>query len=239
MNSDGIVLAIWIGSAAVIFLACLLFKGSPDWSRLRFLLGDEAGSSHALGYALGLPIFGMILLLFVETTLLLVGKVGTMYAAHAGARSAVVWSSARPESIREAKIQDAICYAMAPFASGNAIIAGQLPSRPGAEADLYDAYSRYAVNPVLSRGYIAAKARTAYALTRYRVTYSPSTSRSSVLMTEVRFDAPLHSRIIGAALGRRESGRSFYTRTITSSVTMPEDRGRAADGGVGIDYHSH
>jgi len=239
MDSDFVVLVVWIGAAAVLTLACVAFQGCPNWSRLRDLPHDEAGSSHALGYALGFPIFGMFLLLFVETTLLLIGKVGTMYAAHAAARSAVVWSSAHPESIREEKIRDAACYAMAPFANGNSLYANQLPPRPDKEADLYEAYSLYAANSILSRGYIAAKARIAHELTTCQITLLPSPGRSAVILANVRFEAPLYSRIIGVVLGRRESGRSFYTRRITSSATMPEDRGRSADGGVGIDYHSN
>src|SRR5262245_49854582 len=60
---------------------------------LRELWRDEGGASYTLSYVLAVPVYLLFICIVAEMTLLLVAKVGTLYAAHAGARSSIVWRS--------------------------------------------------------------------------------------------------------------------------------------------------
>lgn len=88
------------------------------------LVSDDAGLSYTLSYVLAIPVYLFFLLIAYEATWLLIAKAGTMYAAHAGARSAVVWDTAIPpgseggaDRVRRQRIAQAVATAMAPFAT--------------------------------------------------------------------------------------------------------------------------
>ena len=88
------------------------------------LVRDEEGGAYTLSYVMVVPIIMLLMCLIVETTLMLSAKLGTVYAAFAGARVASVWSSAADWDRAEQRIEQAAIKAFVPFASGSSTGAG-------------------------------------------------------------------------------------------------------------------
>src|SRR5690242_5021661 len=86
---------IWFVSVAVVLkmLAATLRRWRrPCWSELA---RGEEGVSYTLSYVMVFPFYFLFVCVVFEVTWLLMAKIGTLYAAHAGARSQVVWASAQ------------------------------------------------------------------------------------------------------------------------------------------------
>ncbi len=89
----------WLGLLlASCLVLWLLARGSTarfEWSRLRRLHGDQAGSAQTLSFVLTLPLFVCVMLFVVQVSQLMIGQVVVEYAAFAAARSAIVWIPAK------------------------------------------------------------------------------------------------------------------------------------------------
>jgi hypothetical protein len=115
---------IWACCLATMVVFVYRSVARYGWPNLRHFLDDERGASYALPYVLTFPVVMLIFCLIVQTTLILLVKMGTMYAAYASARAAIVWRSSDPED--EAKGAEAARFyagraaalAMTPFSSG-------------------------------------------------------------------------------------------------------------------------
>jgi len=127
VRSVGDVWIIWLGS--LLLLACLVYRATArlGWRRLKRLCTDERGASYALPYVLTFPIYLLLVCLMIQATMMLIVKMGTVYAAYAAARSAIVWRSAEPFAASNARARAvaqknayrAAAMAMAPFGSGH------------------------------------------------------------------------------------------------------------------------
>src|SRR5215468_4394074 len=65
----------------------------PDLARLA---RDEEGVSYSLPFTILVPFYLFFVIAVFEIGFVLLAKIGTKYAAHAGARSATVWRWADP-----------------------------------------------------------------------------------------------------------------------------------------------
>src|SRR6516225_2131077 len=113
---------IWlIWSVGVVMLLRLTWQALRRWSRpcWRELLCGEEGLSYSLSYVLVFPLYFLFACMVFEATWLLLAKIGTLYAAHAGARSQVVWSSAQPANLRTTRTNQAVWTALTPFVTGD------------------------------------------------------------------------------------------------------------------------
>jgi len=124
---------VWIASVA-LFLVLTVYglrtlSKIPirDWQgKLRGLLRGESGAAYSLSFAMVFPIYVLIIALILEATFMLVAKMGTMYAAFAAARSAIVWTTVEKPNDRVNDLtltswgmaKKAAVQAMVPFASG-------------------------------------------------------------------------------------------------------------------------
>jgi hypothetical protein len=96
-------------------------------ANLRRFLACEEGASYALPYVLTFPIFVLLMAVFVQASLILICKIGTVYSAYSAARVYIVWQSAAEDvsaggqSVDFAKFKSArsASLAMVPFASSN------------------------------------------------------------------------------------------------------------------------
>ena len=112
--------AAWAVSLAVLVRGLTRARPAARRPALLALARCDRGASYSLAYVFVVPIYLLFLCVVVETSMLLVAKVGTMYAAHAGVRSAVVWQSASHKDgpdVRGARIRQSVRTAMAPFVS--------------------------------------------------------------------------------------------------------------------------
>jgi hypothetical protein len=197
----------------------------------------EEGVSYTLPFVLLVPFYLFFVLIVFETAFLLLAKIGTMYAAHAGARSAVVWQSAQPEALRQPRVQQAVLTALAPFAVDNRASAGGTAAEAVEFANAYTAASSpgqavpttlglpadYSPQGLQNR-YGSAADRTTIA-----IDWGTGKPNSDVSVT-VTYSAPLHVPVVAAWLGRQY--------TMTSTATLPSEAPRSADGTLGIGYQS-
>jgi hypothetical protein len=233
--------AVW-----VIWLFGLLLLGwlflracrSWRWPAWRSLHCDEEGASYTLSYVITIPIYFLLVCVVLESTLILYAKLGTMYAAYAGARSTIVWQSAKPESLRQERPRQAVFTALAPFASASPQhTATQGPTPPDAArhvAEFVTAFQMHARDntsaATLSRKYLSAAART-----RIDVDVDDSRTDGDVRVT-ITYRAPLYIPGAGRLLAPNRSWP--YEYPITSKAVLPNEVPVSANKTLGIDYKS-
>ncbi len=207
------------------------------------LLRRQRGVSYPLGYVMVAPFYLTIMLFAVEVGFLLFTQLGTHYAAHMAARTAVSWRDAQPEWQRETRVCQAAAKAMAGFVGGRQReIDAAGPGRPGAgyEADDFaDAMQQYLGGAApehgfLRRKYLHADARLALDIdpplsARLRDPHAETT-------VTVRFRAPLYLPLVSRFLD--DDGAAPYEFPLTATATLPGDGPLSRDGTIGIDYHS-
>ncbi|MBL8798566.1 MAG: hypothetical protein JNM56_32015, partial [Planctomycetia bacterium] len=140
---------LWLsGLVLLAVLTCRALRGCR-WSACQnFLLAEEEGAAYSLAYVMTFPIYLALVCGVIETSLILVVKIGTVYAAYASARSAVVWSSAEPANQRQTRAERAMVHALTPFASSNSLhasragVGGQMPAGAREYAEAYRKYAR-------------------------------------------------------------------------------------------------
>jgi hypothetical protein len=211
---------------------------------------DEEGASYMLSYVIVIPFYLLFLCLVVEATFLLVAKVGTLYAAHAAARSAVVWQWAQPQDLRQDRISQAVFTAMAPF-SPSARRYFDAPLPPGAlrqATEWVSAYRMAAATAQAQAGPRRPYQRTQespqqlmqhYLVASVRTTWKVDIDRTrpdGLVRCTVTYRAPLY--IPGSARILDPDGRWPYEYPITSTATLPAEGPRTPLGTLGIDYMS-
>jgi hypothetical protein len=200
-------------------------------------LHREEGVSYTLPFVLLVPFYLFFVLIVFETAFVLLARIGTMYAAHAGARSAVVWQSAQPQSLRTPRVQQAVWTALAPFVTDTSASA-----RGGSPEAVQFASAYAACAPPRQGGQSVLGLPGDYAPQSLQNRYGCATARSTVAIAwgtgkpnsdvsvTVTYRAPLHVPIVAAWLGRQF--------TMTSTATLPSEAPRSADGTLGIGYQS-
>ena len=229
---------VWLAAVAVILRMtshALRRWNRPNWTELA---RGEEGVSYSLSYVLVIPFYFLFACMVFEATWLLLAKIGTLYAAHAGARSAVVWSSALPQGKRSPRIHQSVWTAMTPFVtgspdwlhmSGDASI--QSVEYAGAYRSYYKSGDKYADAPftTLASRYLTAASRTS-------CQWQVDKPQAGDLTVTVSYRAPLHIPGVARILARGGAASREYQ--ITSSATLP-DEAPANDGKtLGIDYQS-
>ncbi|MCE9603761.1 MAG: pilus assembly protein [Planctomycetia bacterium] len=197
----------------------------------RELVACEAGVSYTLGFVITIPIFALLICLVVDLSLILVTKIGTMYAAYAAARSAVVWApSGVGSDVVEAKARLAAVQAMTPFASGTAAHAPQIAVPPEA-AEFVAAYRAYAANP-LNDAYLTSKYR--YAAWASSLEVAGGKVPADNLRLTLDYRAPFHLPGIGRLLGARQSADGPFVMSVRSVVELESHapHGPSAAGGT-------
>ena len=204
---------VWLASVLVVLK--LSVQALRRWRRPRWaeLARGEEGVSYSLSYVLVFPFYLLFVCLVFETTWLLLAKVGTMYAAHAGARSAVVWASAKPDNLRTTRINQSVWTAMTPFVTGS-------PSWLSVQGDAFGQSLEYAAayDFYVSSGDPNAKPPFTTLTNRYltaasRTTWSPpnfnNVPANGDLTLTVTYRAPLHipgaARILSTNVWRKTS----------------------------------
>lgn len=116
---------VWLLGATLMTYLIVRAGRQRRWRNFSGFLTSERGAAYALPYVLTFPIYLLIICVMIQATMILMVKMGTMYAAYASARSAVVWRSAEVANaaLTESDVQDrarkAAALAMVPFASSH------------------------------------------------------------------------------------------------------------------------
>lgn len=239
-----------LGGAAVVVAGLIQAFRHFRIPSLAQVRDEEDGASYMLSYVMVIPFYLLFVCLVVEATFLLVAKIGTLYAAHAAARSAVVWQWAQPANLRDSRTNQAVFTAMAPFSPSarryfdRAAPAGALQqasewvyayrmSAAGAvaQAGPRRPYTRTEESPQqLMQHYLVASVRTTC-----RIEIDRTRPDGNVRCT-ITYRAPLY--IPGSARILDPDGRWPYEYPITSVATLPAEGPYTQTGTLGIDYQS-
>jgi len=255
-NSDA--LAIWLTSSTV--LAVLIYRSIHYgcWRAVRAFLADEGGASYALPYLMTFPIYLLTVCLVVQSTMIMLVKIGTMHAAHMAARSAIVWRSGTPDSdlanlvLANEKARQSAAVTMTPFSSGleshRNVFQFDMVAKirsvvavPGSY--VYDGLYRQLVgntnagSRVLKPTYVRAKYQYAAAMTD--VTFESHVNEfSKPIIVRVNHRMPIYIPGVGRILGTRHWGGRFYYRDVESVATLPLETPESPDLQLGIGYDS-
>jgi hypothetical protein len=207
---------------------------------------EEGGVAYSLSFAMVFPIYVLIVALILEATFMLIAKTGTLYAAFAAARSAIVWTTVEKPSDRYSEItgksknmaQQAAVQAMVPFASG--LHQGNSSNNQAATNYLkaYQAYSEGKSN-----------IRDEYVVNKYvYANRAVQTSLKSVGNGEIwkkdveaviSYDAPFLLPYIGKLFGgkiKTINGVKVTVLTIQSQVSLLTECPMNDKGSLGISY---
>ncbi len=193
------------------------------------LLKDEGGGAYTLSYVMVIPILMLLTCVIVGTTLMMCAKVGTVYAAYSGARTATVWSSASTNwSDAEARIEGAAIQSFVPFAGGT----NAQGSPPGVASTYAKSYAEFTNDPV-SESYVTAKYANAANGLKVTTNGPPSSHDADIKITvEYRFRFNMPG--IGKLLGEKD-GEGYYF-PVTSTATLQNEGPKNARQDLGIGY---
>lgn len=206
--------------------------------RARQILVGESGLSYTLAFVLTMPIYFLTCLLVGELTLLLMTKIGSVYAAYAGARSATVWENME-EDLKNRRVRQSIVNALAPFAMSGENRFGSA-GLPDGDAPLHaleyvHVLSRYSGEDVESLRvgvhYLKVDARTEYEIE------IPTKEYGADLTCRVTYRAPFLTPGVARLLDPDHTWP--YEYPITSEVTLTLERPLSEEGTLGIDYEAY
>ena len=214
-RSVELVWALWL--AAIVGAAIV----ARYWSTCRIrrsprdLAACEQGAAYTLGFVITVPIFALLICLVVDLSLILVAKIGTMYAGFAAARSAVVWQpSGVSADVVQRKARIAAVQAMTPFAS-SAVAHAPSTSVPPEAAEFVAAHRAYGANPG-DDAYLTAKYRYAAWATSLNV-QGGRTPQENLRVT-LDYRTPFHMPGIGRFLGAKQSDGGPFVMNVKSVV---------------------
>lgn len=253
---------IWLLSTSALTFVVYRALRVNQWSKWSQFFKEERGASYALSYLMTFPFYLMLVCWVIQSSMILLVKIGLTHAAHSAARSAVVWRSASLRSnadgllLANEKSQHAAAMAMVPYASG---------LREHAKLYLLDPQymngGRYAIATAEAVGYeklfrefakhseaggSAPKSdfvhrKYIYAAMMTKVTLQPHRFNfNEPLRVTVSFRMPLHIPGTGRVLGSLHWTGLGYYRDVTATAALPLETPDTEDPrrGLGINYDS-
>ncbi|MFM8272248.1 MAG: TadE/TadG family type IV pilus assembly protein [Gemmata sp.] len=214
------------------------------------------GASYSLPFVLVVPIYLMFIIGAIEVAFLMLARIGTQYAAHAAARSAVVWRGAKPAHLRDQRPHQSAAAALAAFVGGRERELETAGPAPAWAAQLGDEFATAtqtfaapaaADDPAIPRPY--QRSRTPPDADFLRRKYQIAAARSKVevkavepnnprtpLTVTVTFRAPLYMPVVSRFLDPDK--RAPYEYPLSAAVTMAADGAVTKDGQMTVEYHS-
>ena len=217
-------------------------------SRIRFrlpsqLASDETGAAYSMSFVFMIPLYLLFCGLMLEITFLIIGKIGTVYGAYAGARSASVWDGLQDPDLAAQRLHQAVCSGVAPFATSVGFDpAASDSSSAGVPFHAVRAAEDYAVamqksahdQDLDTAELVGHYLRICHRVTVQRQLHSRD-GKHEVIVT-VDYRAPLI--FPGVAKLFDEDHRSPYEYKLTSTIHMIRSIPVSKKNTLGIDYHS-
>lgn len=229
--------ALWLISLTlgVVVIWRLVKKRSRfRWAELR----GEQGVSYTLSFVITMPVYALILVTIAETTMLVLAKVGTVYAAYAGSRSLVVWETMQPSNLRDDRVRQAVVTALSPFViSSNASGSenGTPPGNAQKHAESYVDQLEEFSGETVRREKLINHVKNVSARTTI-TPQIPNRRHGEEAWVDVEFRAPLFTP--GAARLLDPDRKYPYEYPIKSSVRMTLECPETPDQKLGIDYRA-
>lgn len=255
-RSVEIVWMVWVVSVILFFV--MTVRGIRRLKKLSLrnlsksigrFLSSENGGHYPLSFVLVFPIYVLIVALILEASFMLVAKMGTIYAAFAASRSAIVWTTVEKPSDRNgditgrsrSKARQAAVQAMVPFSSG--LHPGNSSNSQKASSDYLKAYKAY------TQGESKNKVRDEYVLNKYRyadgaVSVSLASQGNGEIWKKdveatVSYEAPFLLPYVGKLLGGKQKaigGAKVTCLTIQSKAALLQECPMNDKGALGIRY---
>lgn len=89
---------VWLGCSSILATLLITALRRLRGERLRQFLHDESGAGYALPYVMTFPVYLLLVCLVIQSTIIIMVKTGTIYAAYAAARAAAVWRIVPPDT---------------------------------------------------------------------------------------------------------------------------------------------
>lgn len=237
------VIVLW--SVSFLVVATITFRAIRNfsWTALTVLLRDDSGAAYSFKYVLTLPVYVLFIALFIELSFIMTCKMGTVYAAFAGARVGIVWDSENSESEVNAQVNRAARRAFVPFASGLTQIRTNQAS-PASNSEVqeyvqtYSEYNKAVQNDRVFQRYVAAKYRYAMSEVKAEIDRSPGPSGDpwdEDFSVTVRYSYPFGTLGIGRAIGQK-GPNGLYVFPISTTVTLKTELPQNKDTSLGIDF---
>lgn len=237
------VLPIWcIWLASMVVLTAVIQRSTRNlrWRDFQKLLRDECGSAYTLSYVLCFPLYMLLICLIIEASLVLIVKIGTIYAAYASGRTAIVWLNAAPD-LANKKIRQAACNAMTPFSSSNSTHLARLGGVSGLNwttgFQLNAAYRLYAQKARATSSYLRAKADLAAAATKVSWNPEKPVENQDVTLT-LTYRMPLHIPGAARVLGYPDGVYPIQTTVVLQNEGAKRVPGQDPRFPMGIHYRS-
>lgn len=242
-----VVVFLFIVGCIALSLTARTLKIAPDRLKIRRLLHDEDGAVYSLSLVLALPFYVLVIATIAECALMITVKLGTINAAYAASRAAIVWKAAEVDSTKQdAMIHLAAAQAMTPFASSK--LMHLEPTGPAnsiasvAGDDYYQAYRAYSAGNA-PPDYLKRKLQFALAATEVKIeetSHAAGHDFEADLRVTVTYEKPIDLPVIGRFLGAIASwsGAKFFTRRIESTLVLQKEAPKSASRTLGINYDS-
>jgi len=234
----------WLGG--LIALGCLTVCMGR---RIRFrrtsqLVSDETGAAYSMSFVLLIPLYLLFCGLMLEITFLIIAKIGTVYGAYAGARSAAVWDGIDAPELAAMRLHQAVCSGIAPFAVSAGFDPAASNSSPaGLSFHMFEAADDYAAamqksaqhqhldSSELVRHYL----RVCHRVTVDRQLKSRNGKHEAIITVDYR--APLI--FPGVARLFDQDHRRPYDYQLTATIHMIRSVPVSSNQTLGIDYRSY
>ncbi len=226
----------WIGCwVALVTVWWRITARARSSRRTRREPSPEGGFDYTVNLMVILPLWSILLMAIVETSMVLCAKLGTSYATYAAARSWLAWEF-EGELTAQAKAEQAVWLAMAPFGLGLVTEPSNTPVSPAvaagarAWAEHYGRTVRGPVEPAHLERLYARAARQSRLTVR--------TLPRAVVAATLVYRYPVRFQLIGRLLGTAvepSTGRRVWPIETTISLTRQEPLD--VDDPFGITYH--
>ncbi|MEQ8789197.1 MAG: hypothetical protein RIC55_22985 [Pirellulaceae bacterium] len=231
---------LWLVSASVVGAMTVVGVARLSLAELRRLWRCEKGAAYSLSYVMVVPFYLIFVCLVIESTHILVAKIGTVYSAYAGARAGIVWYSSTTPGDAKSRVVEAAQQAFVPFASGTGPDQQNVTENNASyrHRQYMKAYRRFVDDPAAARYVMAKYDYTEQAL---EVTDDVAGARPAKwdddITVEVkyrfRFNVPIIAQIIGT---RGADGHYYYN--IVSRIALQSEAPMNDKQELGISYAS-
>lgn len=225
--------------ALVLVWLCFWSPGGPRWQAAKRLARSEDGAAYTLAYVMVVPIYAWLICLIAESVMMMTAKLGTQYAAFAGARAASVWASSTDWTKAQEHIQRAATIAFVPFASGTQALSPLDVSKAATilgnrRAVLFQtAYKEFSSDSA-SLKYMSKKFLQSHLALQVSVK-GPPAAWNSDLEVKVVYRYPFQVPGIGRLLGKRGPDNRFYY-PLTTTAILPNEGPQNTKQTLGIGY---
>lgn len=240
---------VWVAWGIAVFAFSLLAGRSLGRLRRVGIKGwhqDDSGAAYTLSYVMTFPIYALFMAVIVESSLMLSCKIGTVYAAYAAARSAIVWSSAQPGAPGSAevtgraqqKMQRAAALALIPFSSASPDHAIPGGNGDASRSEFLAAYRAH-YNDDATAGYLTRKYDYAFGATEVESPNLANHGPGDDIIVTVRFQYPFILPGIGRLLGGKPfPGAKFYAVEMETTAQLQAETPQSESRTLGIEYQS-